>query len=180
MSFTDDPYQSPQSGSPHQPAKWSSDFSDAAAHAAGADRGLIGHVPMIAMLMIAQGILELLFCTLGFGFLSIVYFGPQKDLGAFRGLGILMAAVSAPTLISGLLRIAAGIFNLRYRRRGLGIAALLFGLVTMMTGYCAPTAIALAVYGLVVYFNEPVMMAFRLGDSGRPMSEIRSAYLTRR
>jgi hypothetical protein len=179
MSFSENPYQSPKADQPSQPPQWSRDFSDAAAHAAGADRGLIGHVPIIAMLLIGQGILELMFCALGFGFLSIVYFGPQKDLGPFRGLGILLAVISAPTLISAFLRIAAGIFNLRYRRRGLGITALLFGLVTMMTGYCAPTAIALAVYGLVVYFNEPVMLAFRLGDSGRPLSEIRSAYLTR-
>jgi len=179
MSFSDNPYESAQGGQ-SPPPKWSSDFSDAAAHAAGADRGLIGHVPIIALLLIAQGILELLFCTLGFGFLSLVYFVPQKELETFRGLGILLAAISAPTLISGLLRIAAGIFNFRYRRRGLGITALLFGLVTMMTAYCAPTAIALAVYGLVVYFNEPVMMAFRMGDSGRPISEVRSAYLTRR
>jgi hypothetical protein len=180
MSFADNPYQSPKSEPPSGPPQWSGDFSDAAAHAAGADRGLIGHVPVIALLLIVQGVLELLFCTLGIGFLSLVFFGPKQDLEAFRGLGILMAAISAPTLISGVLRIFAGIFNLRFRHRGLGIAALLVGLVTMMTGYCAPTAIALAVYGLVVYFNEPVMMAFRLGDSGRPTSEIRSAYMTRR
>lgn len=161
-----------------QPPQWSN-FSDAAAHAAGADRGLIGHVPIIALLLIVQGLLELLFCALGFGFLGLTYAMPKRDADALRGVGILMAAVSVPALIAAVLRIVAGAFNFRYRRRGLGIIALLVGLLTMITGYCAPTAIALAVYGLIVYFNEPVMMAFRMGDSGRPLSEIRSAYLTR-
>src|SRR5205823_5880308 len=74
-----------------------------------------------------------------------------------------------PAANRGLLRIVAGLFNIRYRRRGLGIAALAVGLVTMMTAYCAPTAIGLAVYGLIVYLNEPVVLAFQMGDSGRPL-----------
>jgi uncharacterized membrane protein len=166
---------------PQHPPNWSSDlFRDPAAHAAGVDRGLIGHVPIIAMLLIGQGVLELLFAVLGFGFLALVSFAPQKEFAGMRGLGILMAAVSTPALVSGLLRIVAGIFNLQYRRRVLGIVALAVGLLTMLTAYCAPTSIALAIYGLVVYVNDPVIMAFQMGDSGRPLSEIRSAYLTRR
>jgi hypothetical protein len=165
---------------PQHPPNWSSDlFRDPAAHAASVDRGLIGHVPIIAILLIVQGILELLFCVLGFGFLALSYLGPQKEFTGLRGVGILMAAISAPALISGLLRIVAGVFNLQYRRRGLGMVALCVGLLTMLTAYCAPTAIALAIYGLIVYVNDPVIMAFQMGDSGRPLSEIRNAYLTR-
>jgi hypothetical protein len=83
-------------------------------------------------------------------------------------------------LIIGVLRIVAGAFNYHYRRRALGITALACGLFTLITAYCAPTAIALAIYGLIVYVNEPVIMAFQMGDSGRPRAEIRTAYLTRR
>jgi hypothetical protein len=166
---------------PLQPPNWSSDlFRDPAVHAASIDRGLIGHVPIVAMLLIVQGVLELLFCVIGIGFLVLAYFGPQKELAGMQGLGVLMAAISAPALISGILRIAAGFFNLQYRRRGLGIAALAFGLLTMVTFYCALTGIPLAIYGLIVYVNEPVVLAFQMGDSGRPLSEIRNAYLTRR
>jgi hypothetical protein len=144
-----------------------------------ADRGLIGHVPIVAILLIVQGILELIFAVFGFGFLAITFVKGPKELESMRGLGVILAVVSAPTLISGLLRIVAGVFNFRYRRRGLGMVAMCVGLLTMMTAYCAPTAIALAVYGLIVYVNEPVVLAFQMGDSGRPLGEIRSAYLAR-
>lgn len=166
---------------PYQPPNWSSDhFRDPAALAASIDRGLISHVPIIAMLLIAQGVCELIFGSFGFGFLALVYWGPKKELEGMRGLGLLFAAISVPCLIIGLLRIVSGLFNLHYRRRGLGIVALGVGLLTMLTGYCAPTGIALAIYGLIVYVNEPVILAFQMGDSGRPLSEIRTAYLTRR
>jgi hypothetical protein len=179
MSFTDDPYPSPPTGPP-QPPKWSINFSEAAAHAAGADRGLIGHVPIIALLLIGQGISEICFGLFGFAFMAFVFWGPEKELAGMRGIGLLFAGISVPCLIIGVLRIVAGVFNYHYRRRGLGITALACGLFTLITGYCAPTAIALAIYGLIVYVNEPVIMAFQMGDSGRPRAEIRSAYLVRK
>jgi len=165
----------PQDSSP--PPQWS--FSDAAAHAAGGDRGLISHVPIIALLLIAQGVSEILFGLFGFAFTALVYWGPEKELAGMRGLGLLFASISVPCLIIGVLRIVAGAFNYHYRRRALGITALACGLFTLITAYCAPTAIALAIYGLIVYVNEPVIMAFQMGDSGRPRAEIRTAYLNR-
>ena len=72
------------------PPNWSSDlFRNPAAHAAGVDRGLIGHVPIIAMLLIGQGVLELLFAVLGFGFLALVSLAPQKE---FAGMRILLVS----------------------------------------------------------------------------------------
>jgi hypothetical protein len=91
----------------------------------------------------------------------------------------MMAGLSVPAVIASVLRIVAGVYNLRYRRRGLGLAALGIGLLTLVTGYCAPTAIALAIYGLIVYVNEPVVLAFRMGASGRTPAEIRAAFLPR-
>ena len=178
MNSSDDPFQPPAGANPFQPPQWSSGIFSEAAGGIG-DRGLIGHVRIVAILLIVQGILELLFCTLGFGFLVLVQVMPKKEAEALRGVGMLLAAISVPALIVAVLRITAGIFNFRYRRRGLGMIALLVGLLMMITGYCAPTAIALAVYGLIVYVNEPVVMAFAMGDSGRPVAEIQSAHLIR-
>lgn len=180
MNFPDNPFESTQAGQSAPPPRWSSDFSDAAAHAAGADRGLIGHVPIIALLLIGQGVSEIIFGLFCFAFTALVYWGPEKELAGMRGLGLLLAGISVPCLIIGALRIVAGVYNYHYRRRILGITALACGLFTLVTGYCAPTAIALAIYGLIVYVNEPVIMAFQMGDSRRPRAEIRSAYLTRR
>jgi hypothetical protein len=164
-----------------QPSQWSSElFRDEAAGGAGnIDRGLIGHVPIVAMLLITQGLLELGFGCCGFAFLAFAYWGTPKELVELRPLGVMWACVSVPAVVTGVVRMVAGVFNLRYKRRVLGITALGLGLLTMLTCYCAPTGVALAVYGLIVYVNEPVVLAFRMGDAGRPISEIRNAYLTR-
>lgn len=171
-----------QPNSPYTPPDWSSDtFRDAEAKPAAGQmpRGLVGHVPIIATLLIVQGALELLFAAMGFGFFLLVLFGPEKELGAMRGIGYMLAGTGGLAAVAGLLRIAAGLFNLRYRRRGLGLAALGVGLLTLITGYCAPTAIALAIYGLIVYVNEPVVVAFQLGDAGRSTAEILRAFAPR-
>src|SRR4029078_12107915 len=130
---------------PFQPSAWSSDYFGDAATGQGPprlDRGLVDHVPIVSILMIIQGTLEAAFALLGFGFLALVFCGPQKELEGMRGLGIMMAGLSVPAVIASVLRIVAGVYNLRYRRRGLGLAALGIGLLTLVTGYCAPTAIA--------------------------------------
>ena len=161
------------------PSGWSSnDFRDSAHSPAAAqkDRGLIGHVPLVAALMIAQGVLELLFAVFCIGFTAAVFFNADGPLAGMRGLMVLIGIAGGLSLLIGLLRTVAGLFNLRYRRRGLGMIALVAGLLTMLTAYCAPTGIALAVYGLIVYLNEPVIAAFALGDRGRSTADIRSAF----
>jgi hypothetical protein len=164
---------------PREPPQWSSDyFRDAAATpgAAHFGRGLIGHVPVVAALLTVQGALEILFGLFGLGFLLLVQVVPDPDLASMRPLGVMLSVLGVPALLCGVLRIVAGYFNFRYRRRALGMMALGLGLMTMITAYCAPTAIALAVYGLIVYLNEPVIAAFEMGDGGRSTAEIHAAF----
>jgi hypothetical protein len=161
------------------PQTWSSDyFRDAAAApgAAGTDRGLIDHVPIVAVLLMIQGGLEILLALCGGAFVLVTFIGPEKEFGAMRGLAIVFAVVSATALMAGVLRIVAGVLNLRFRGRSLGIAALAAGLLTLVTCYCAASGIALAIYGLIVYLNEPVGLAFGMGECGRTAAEIRSAF----
>src|SRR3954471_583446 len=135
MSFPDNPDQPPQ---------WSSELfrEESAGRAGGIDRGLIGHVPIVAILLITQGFLELIFGCCGFAFLAFTQWQKAKELADLRALAVLWAAVSVPAVSAGLLRIVAGVFNLRYKRRVLGMTALGVGLLAMMTCYCAPTAVA--------------------------------------
>jgi hypothetical protein len=66
------------------------------------------------------------------------------------------------------LHIVAGILNYRFRARVLGIVASIVGMMTtLLTCYCAPTGIALGVYGLICYMNQEVMQAFALAAAGR-------------
>ncbi len=46
----------------------------------------------------------------------------------------------------------------------------------MFTCYCAPTAIALGVYGLITYLNYEVAQAFVMGEAGRTREEILAAF----
>lgn len=141
-------------------------------------RGLVGHVPIIASLMLVLGFCELLMALFCLFFAVVVFALPPEASGganaslisAFYGIfGLAAGSV-------GLFRLLAGYFNLTYRKRGLGIASLAVGLITVFTGFCAPTSIALAVYGLVVYFNDSVIGAFALGDAGKKRPEIDAAF----
>jgi hypothetical protein len=141
-------------------------------------RGLVGHVPIIATLMLVLGFCELLmalFCA--FFAMVMLALPPEANVGTdLRFASAFYGVISLVLGVVGLLRLLAGYFNLTYRKRGLGIASLGVGLITVFTGFCAPTAIALAIYGLVVYFNDSVIGAFALGDAGKKPREIDSAF----
>jgi len=162
---------------PAQPPRWSSDyFREYAGPGPRLARGLVGHVRIVAILLITQGVFEILFALFGICFALATVLVRQEDLVNMRPLGMVLGGISIAALFCGGLRVAAGIANLRFRRRLLGITALGAGMLTMLTGYCAPTAIALAVYGLIVYLNDSVVAAFEMGDAGRTTTEISAAF----
>ena len=169
----------PSPENPFSPSQWSNDQFREAAIAPGASRlgrGMIGHVPMVAMLLIVQGVLEILFGLMCLAFIALIVWAPDPELAQMRPLATLVGVLCVPAFGCGLLRIVAGCFNLAFRRRVLGMVALGVGLLTLMTAYCAPTAIALAIYGLIVYVNEPVIAAFEMARRGRTTSEIHAAF----
>jgi hypothetical protein len=154
--------------------------------------GMVRHVMPVAILMIVQGGLELLMALLLLGLagaVPVMFPEMPGDGGAARELGgaappvpfrVMMiatyAVMGAGGLIAGVLHVVAGIFGLRFRRRTLGIVALCAGLVSLTTCYCAPTAIGLAVYGIITYSNPQVRAAFALGDAGATAAEVRSRF----
>jgi hypothetical protein len=159
--------------------QWSSDyFRDAAGDVTRHGRGLVGHVPIVAILLLVQGGLELAFGLFCLMFAALSFVLPPEAMGGMdaRVMAVLMGIVGGTGAACGALRILAGLSNWNYRRRMLGITALGVGLASMFTGYCAPTAIALAIYGLIVYVNESVVAAFELGSQGRSKAEIQAAF----
>ena len=141
-------------------------------------RGLIGHVPVVAWLMIVQGVLELLLGMMCLGVAILILFAPDKAFSADdrRIIAIIYGFIAVPSLATALLHMVAGIYGLFYRRRRLGITALAIGLATVLTGICALTGIPLAIYGLIVYLNDSVVAAFHLGDQRRTRAEINAAF----
>ncbi len=75
------------------------------------------------------------------------------------------------TLLCGLLKLAAGFQNRRFRSRLLGFLALSSGVLTSCS--CCGLPFALMVYGLIVYFNGDVARAFELAAQGYTPEQIR-------
>lgn len=149
--------------------------------------GLVGQVRIVSVLMMVQGTLDLL---VGMGIIGLGIFigifmrealaqdpqfqqanGPSPEftgnlmMGVYAGLGVVIGIIGA-------LNIFAGFRNWRFKSRTMAIVSMLAGLGTIFTCYCAPTSIALCIYGLVVYLNSPVAAAFRMGEQGYSGDEI--------
>lgn len=149
--------------------------------------GMVGQVRIVSILMIVQGSLDLL---AGLGLIGLGFFmafamrdammeNPQMQQGngpppefvlnmlfwVYGGLGIVIALIGA-------LNIFAGYRNWQYKSRTLGIVVLIAGLGTIFSCYCAPTSLALCIYGLIVYLNASSATAFRMGDDGYGGDEI--------
>jgi hypothetical protein len=141
---------------------------------------MASHIKVVAILMIVQGALETIMGAF-FAIMGPLMFGltkwtstlpggspPPPDFNLSAGLisGIYLA-LGLPVLAVGIFRIIAGIRNLKYRGRVMGIVALALGAVSFMTCYCMPTSIALLVYGLITYLDEQSKRAFALGEQGQ-------------
>jgi hypothetical protein len=140
--------------------------------------GYVGQVTVVAILMIVQGtlvsLIGLLCMIAGPAMFSLSGSSHQAEeervIALFGGIYILFGGLLLGT---GGLNIAAGIKNLKYRSRTLGIVALCIGGLAMFTCYCAPTAIGLMIYGLIIYLNQDVSRAFEMGEQGASQDQIR-------
>jgi hypothetical protein len=139
----------------------------------------------VAILMIIHGSIEsllgILLAAMGpimFGFMKMSPSGSRSGApkeGEIVLMSVIYGVLGVLVLAAGVLKIVAGIKNMKYRSRTLGIVALSSAIVSMFTCYCLPTALALAVYGLIVYLNEQSARAFQMGDQGMSPNEIRAA-----
>ncbi len=143
--------------------------------------GMVGQIRIVSILMMVQGGLDLL---AGFGLIAMGVFmgfamqdafaqnpefqqgdGPSPETMVnimsfgYGGIGVAMGII-------GLLNLFAGYRNWQYKGRTLGIVALIGGLGTIFTCYCAPTSLALCIYGMIVYLNDSSSLAFRMGEDG--------------
>jgi hypothetical protein len=97
---------------------------------------------------------------------------PDAVLGMASAIYVVMGA---PAVISGVLCIIAGIKNLKFRSRTLGMVALGSCAASVLTCYCLPTGIGLMVYGLIVYINDQTAKAFELGEQGMTTEQVHAA-----
>lgn len=151
----------------------------------GIRRSVLTHIRVISILMIVHGIMlvlvGVLYVGMAFVMPSFVLAQNQQMKQASGGpspeqmntiLLVTYGLMGAAGFLPGILQIFAGLSNLRLKNRILGLFALLGGLVAVATCYCLPTAVALGVYGLVIYFNESAVKAFALAADGMTVEQI--------
>ncbi|MFK7768327.1 MAG: hypothetical protein AB8B55_13980 [Mariniblastus sp.] len=153
----------------------------------GYGRVYINQVAVVSTLMLVQGALLLLVALiLVINSVMFTQFGlfdipnpnandPEVQRGIAAGKVIMFwvfGGLGAASAMIGILHIIAGILGFQYRGRRLTIFTLCIGLVSMLTCYCAPTAIALMVYGLIIFMHPSVKQAFEMKKSGLTNQEI--------
>ena len=156
-------------------------------------RGYIQQIPVIASLMIVQGVLYLILALIMFGyavlFSQIENFVDQAEAaqmqeefqdmpGGVTFMIVLFFLVGLPIFALAIMHFIAAFGGFKYRYRTFGIVTLIMGLGASLTCYCAPTAIGLGVYGLIIYFNPAVSRAFELSRQGLSKQEILNQFPT--
>lgn len=149
--------------------------------------GYVAQVRVVAILNCVQGGLEI---PLGLMLAAAAVFIPyaiqmEEQAGGGGGdppeelkwiIGGAYGIIGGALLLSGILRIYAGIQNYRFRQRTLGLVSFFLGLASMITCYCAPTSIGVLVYGLIVYLNPAVKAAFEMGKQGLTGDQILASF----
>ncbi len=140
---------------------------------------MAGQVPIVSILMIVHGamlsLMGLLYAIMGPALFAMMQIDKQNVRGddqAFMGVmsgvyigcGVVMLAI-------GILHVTSGIMALRYRSRILAIVTLFTNVVALWTCYCAPTGLAVMIFGLIVFFNHEVAEAFRMVGEGASIEQ---------
>jgi hypothetical protein len=183
-SFMSNPYQTPAFDPKH--------FQDQPAFAPGAasDYGWVSQVRIFALLNAVQGLLEipvgLFVAGIGIALPALQKLEQAKNNNAGRFgpaeesmllfISVLYVVVGIPLLISGILRVAAGWQNYRFRGRTLSLVSIIGGMVSIFSCYCVPTALGLLVYCLILHLNPAVQAAFDMARQGRSVAQILAAF----
>jgi hypothetical protein len=181
--MTTNPYQSPAFDPKH--------FQDQPAYAppGGYDAGWVRQVRVFAILNAVQGLLEIPtgLLTGGIGAMFPVMLqmeevqkqkgGPDEvPEGFFWAMSAIYLAIGIPVLICGVLRLVAAYRNYYFKGRTLGIVSICAGAASILTCNCAPTAIGLMVYGLVLFLNPAVKIAFEMARQGHTADQILATF----
>lgn len=150
-------------------------------------RGLVGQVRVLAVLMIVQGVLEIVMGLIYAGYIVlwvtmmqelIEQQQAQQPEGA-PGVEVMLPIIIGVSLafmvagvVPGALRVYAGFRSYQFKSRTLALASHVLGFLPICTVYCAPTAIALSVYGLIVHLNPSVRQACAWADGGLSADDI--------
>jgi len=127
----------------------------------------VKQVPVIGILTMVQGGLELLMGLFLLGMAGVMTFvmladqGPgQPPVEAAWIIGGVYGVLGLGVLGLGSLRLYAGYCVFKFQRRLLAIITNCLGFGTLITCYCAPTALGIGIYGLIVLLQPAVIAEF--------------------
>jgi hypothetical protein len=86
--------------------------------------------------------------------------GKAADESKGQFLAVYLLLLGLLMLACGVLKVFAGARNRRLRGRGLGYVALASAVPAVVSCWCAPTGLAIMVYGLVAYTRPEARLAF--------------------
>ena len=149
----------------------------------GPNIGMGNQVRVLSIMLIIHGVLLILTGLLYLGMIAFATVMIQNDPQFQNGpkemqaampwiLGALYGSMGLAGLIPGVVQLFAGIRNLKFRKRGLGLTAFILGFIACATCYCGPTSIGLGIWGLIVYLNPGTKMAFVKGEQGYSSEDI--------
>ncbi|MEM1227714.1 MAG: hypothetical protein AAGJ40_18605 [Planctomycetota bacterium] len=159
----------------------------------GMERGLTSHVQILGVLMVVQGVSDVLMAiAIGFyaTFLPSVLFEtqsapagggtPTPAMPSNVEFWMLVVGVVLAVLIAGIgvMTVWMGLDLTRFRSRPLAIGMLWAGMLTLPTCYCFPTSFILAGYGMVVLMNRSVVLAFELRRRNHSVAAIQEAFVS--
>ena len=135
-------------------------------------------IKIVAILLMVEGGLEALMgiflCVMGPVMMAFMSASPPPATAGGGAppppevFGAIYIGMGAATLIAGILKVVGGIRNVALKSRTLGFVALGSSVLSLASCYCIPTALALGIYGLIVYVNERSAQAFKLVETGMP------------
>lgn len=180
------PYQSPPNAAFDQKF-----FQDRPLPPGGSEFGWIQQVRVFAILNAVQGLLEfplgVMLLIVGGMFPAMMAMdrnNPNRPVGGPEPpeemMWIVMAmymTIGGVLLLISALRLFAAYRNFYFKGRVLGFVSMGLGVASMFTCYCAPTSIAILIYGLILYLNPAVKAAFDMGEQGRSVAEIYAAFM---
>jgi hypothetical protein len=128
----------------------------------------VSQVPALGIVMMIHGAmilsLGILLVVYGLFFAAATYDTPNELAAPTELIAQLvvssMVGIGLLHFLPGVLQIVAGWRTRTYRSRGFAIAALGAGLLAMVGCYCAPTSIAMLIWGLVVLLGKDVVARF--------------------
>lgn len=142
---------------------------------------MVHQIRVVAVLLMVHGVLAFAMGLLYIGMGLLMPYVTSASGGPFRGGNQQLAfqtmfwvyfAMGGPALIAGGVQVVAGWRAYDLRSRRLAIAAVLSGVIASSTCYCAPTAIMMAIYGLVVLLNSTVAQAFAWRAEGAAAHQV--------